>query len=89
MDNEVKLILFKVDTILISQIVELDAELGNPNCKLINPFEWKKGDSNEDYYLQPWIEATDQTELMVRSEDILTIADPLPEVIEKYLDLIK
>tara|TARA_B100001939_G_scaffold83404_1_gene71159 strand:- start:326 stop:595 length:270 start_codon:yes stop_codon:yes gene_type:complete len=87
MEREVKLILFKVDTVLITEIVELDAELGDPNCKLIKPLEWKKNKDNDDYSLNVWIEATDQEELMVRSEDILTIADPTPEVIEKYLEL--
>ena len=37
--------------------------------------------------MKPWPKATNQTELMIRSEDILTIADPKPEVIEKYLEL--
>ena len=26
---------------LISEIVEVDAELGNPNCKLIKPYVYK------------------------------------------------
>jgi hypothetical protein len=37
--------------------------------------------------MKPWIEASGQTEYMIRSSDILTIADPTPEVIEKYLEL--
>tara|TARA_B100002019_G_scaffold279877_1_gene282228 strand:- start:421 stop:687 length:267 start_codon:yes stop_codon:yes gene_type:complete len=85
--EEVKLILFKVDTVLITKIVELDAELGDPNCKLLNPLEWKKNDADDEYSLTTWIEASGQEEFMVRSEDILTIADPTPEVIEKYLEL--
>ena len=87
MSENVKLVLFKIDTVLITEIVELDAELGDPNCKLIKPLEWKENKDNDDYSLNVWIEATDQEELMVRSEDILTIADPTPEVIEKYLEL--
>jgi hypothetical protein len=87
MDKVVKLVLFKVDTVLITEVVELDSELGDPNCKLINPLEWKKNDNDDNYSLRTWIGATNQTELMVRSEDILTIADPTPEVIEKYLEL--
>ena len=47
--EEVKLILFKVDTVLITKIVELDAELGDPNCKLLNPLEWKKNDADDEY----------------------------------------
>jgi|TARA_Y100000389_G_scaffold203181_1_gene250760 hypothetical protein len=87
MSKQVKLILFKIDTVLITEVVELDAQLGDPNCKLINPLEWKKNDEGEEYSLKTWIEATNQTELMVRAEDILTITDPLPEVVEKYLEL--
>jgi hypothetical protein len=35
----------------------------------------------------PWPKATNQRELMIRAEDILTIADPTEEVIAKYLEL--
>ena len=87
MSEKVKLVLFKVDTVLITEVVELDSELGDPNCQLIKPLEWKKNENDDGYSLGTWIDATDQTELMVRSEDILTIADPTPEVIEKYLEL--
>ena len=87
MDKVVKLVLFKVDTVLITEVVELDAELGDPNCKLIKPLEWKKNENDDEYSLITWIEASGQDEFMVRSEDILTIADPTPEVIEKYLEL--
>ena len=87
MQKNVKCLLLKVDTVLISEVVEIDAELGNPNCKLINPCLWKKRESSDEFYLEPWIEASNQKELMIRSEDILTIADPTPEVIEKYLEL--
>ena len=36
----------------------------------------------------PWkADITNQTEFMIRSEDILTIADPSDAVIEKYQEL--
>ena len=38
--------------------------------------------------MKPWrSDITDQTEFMIRSDEILTIADPTPEIIEKYLEL--
>ena len=38
--------------------------------------------------MKPWkSEVTNQKEFMIRSEDILTIADPAPEVIAKYKEL--
>ena len=82
MAKEIKCILVDVDNVLISEIEEVDAELGNPNCKLINPVKFESREK-----MKPLLEASNDTEYMIRSEDILTIADPTPEVIAKYLEL--
>jgi predicted HAD superfamily phosphohydrolase YqeG len=82
MTKEIKCILVDVDNVLISEIEEVDAELGNPNCKLINPIKFESLEK-----MKPLLEASNDTEYMIRSEDILTIADPTPEVIAKYLEL--
>ncbi len=82
MDKTIKCLLLDVDNVIISEVVEVDAELGDPNCKLINPYQFFSEDD-----MRPWPKVTNQTELMIRSEDILTIADPKPEIIEKYLEL--
>ena len=82
MERNVKCLLLKVDTILITEIVEVGSELGEPDCKLINPYRFFGEDD-----LQRWPEVTNQTELMIHSDSILTIADPTPEIVEKYLEL--
>ena len=82
MAKDIKCILVDVDNVLISEIEEVDAELGNPNCKLINPVVFESLDK-----MKPLVEASKDTEFMIRSEDILTIADPAPEVIAKYIEL--
>ena len=82
MDKSIKCLLMDVDNVLISEVVEVDAQLGDPNCRLVNPYLFKTIDD-----MIPWPKATNQRELMIRSEDILTIADPTEEVIEKYLEL--
>ena len=83
MTKEIKCILIDVDNVLISEIEEIDAELGNPNCKLIKPYLFNSIDD-----MKPWkYEITNQIEFMIRSEDILTIADPSDAVIEKYQEL--
>ena len=82
MAKEIKCILVEVDKLLISEIEEVDAELGNPNCKLINPVVFESLDK-----MKPLVEASDDVEFMIRSEDILTIASPTKEVIKKYIDL--
>ena len=83
MEKVIKCILIDVDNVLISEIVEMDAEIGDPNCKLINPLLFINIDD-----MKPWkSDVTNQTEFMVRAEDILTIADPTGTVIDKYLEL--
>jgi len=76
----------KVDTVLITEIVEVGSELGEPDCKLINPYILKKEITSE-YSLEPWLDFTNQKELMIHSDSILTIADPTPKIVEKYLEL--
>tara|TARA_S200000501_G_scaffold96440_1_gene89722 strand:- start:37 stop:285 length:249 start_codon:yes stop_codon:yes gene_type:complete len=79
----IKCVLIDVDNVLITEIVEIDAEIGEPNCKLIKPYLFKDIDD-----MKPWkANITNQTEFMIRSEDILTIADPTGTVIDKYTEL--
>ena len=82
MERNVKCLLLKVDTVLITEIIEVGSELGEPDCKLINPYQFLSIDD-----MRPWPEVTNQTELMIHSDSILTIVDPKPEIIEKYLEL--
>ena len=79
MDKIVKCVLIDTDNVLITEIVEMDAEIGDPNCKLINPLLFNSLDD-----MKPWKgDVTNQTEFMIRAEDILTIADPTGTVIDK------
>ena len=79
----IKCVLVDVDTVLIAEVIEMDAEIGDPNCKLIKPYLFNSIDD-----MKPWkYEITNQTEFMIRSEDILTIADPSDAVMEKFLEL--
>jgi len=82
MAKAIKCILVEVDKLLISEVEEIDAELGNPNCKLTNPVVFESLEK-----MKPLIEASSDIEFMIRSEDILTIADPTSEVIAKYKEL--
>ncbi len=83
MDKVIKCILLDVDNVIITEITEIDAEIGEPNCKLVNPLLFTSIDD-----MRPWkADVTNQTEFMIRAEDILTIADPTGTVIDKYLEL--
>ena len=78
----IKCVLVDVDTVIISEVVEIDAELGNPNCKLTNPVVFESLEK-----MKPLLEASNDTEYMIRSEDILTIADPTGAVTDRYKEL--
>ena len=84
MVNPIKCLLLDVDNVIISEVEEMGAEIGDPDCKLIKPYLFESIDD-----MKPWPKATEQTELMIRSDSILTIADPTKEVIAKYLELTK
>jgi hypothetical protein len=80
---------------LISQIEEVTTELGEPDCKLVNPFiittsEEKITMQEGVAVLRPWLlNITKDDIFMISSDKILTLADPMPTLLEKYLDLIK
>ena len=78
----IKCVLVDVDNVLITEVVEVMAELGEPDCKFINPYRFVDIDN-----MTPWLTASNQTEFMLRSEDILTIAEPTQEVIDRYTEL--
>ena len=70
---------------LVSQIEEVGADIGQPDCKLTEPFI--VGDDNT---LSPWlVESTNQSVFMLSSDKILTLVDPKPTLLEKYQDLLK
>jgi hypothetical protein len=70
---------------LLTQIEEIGADIGQPDCKLINPFSIKDGQILEPFLLG----MTKQNTFMMSSDKILTLADPTPTLLEKYEDLIK
>jgi|TARA_B100000965_G_scaffold398575_1_gene416916 hypothetical protein len=81
-DKVVKCVLLNVDNVLITEIEEVMPEPGEPDCRLVNPYLFVSEDD-----MKPWVQASNQKEYMVRSDDILTIADPTQEVIDKYIEL--
>lgn len=71
--------------ILISKIEEVGADIGEPDCKLIDPHTVTK-----DGTLEPWLlNVTREDTFMISSEKILTLTSPTPTLLEKYEDLIK
>ena len=80
-----KILVFTDQTLLISQIEEVGADIGEPDCKLTEPFV-----INSDGSLSPWlIDITNNNQFMMSSDKILTLVDPKPTLLEKYQELLK
>ena len=86
MDRLVKIIHLTTNQNLISELVEVaPMDIGAPDCKLVNPFIIK-----EEQVLEPWLlNVTKDDIFMISSDKILTLADPTPTLLEKYIDLTK
>ena len=75
--------------LLISQIEEVAAvDIGQPDCKLVNPFiiNTESGQT----ILAPYLNSVTRDEaFMIGSDKILTLVEPTPTLLEKYLNLTK
>ena len=70
--------------ILISQIEEVGADIGEPDCKLVEPYII----DTSTLELEPWLlNLTMQNEFMMSSDKILTLAEPTSKLLKKYEDL--
>ena len=83
--SEIQCIVLIDKTILISRILAVVSELGEPDCKLIFPYQVINGQ------LIPWLsDFTDNTEdIMISSDKILTLVDPKQTLLNDYLELTK
>jgi hypothetical protein len=82
MEKIIKTLVLKSNLLIVCEIEELFADPSEPDCKLINPYQYSNGE------FVRWPETTDQTEIMIRSNDILTIVDPNAEIVSQYLKLL-
>jgi len=66
-------------TILISEIDEVLAEIGQPDCKLINPCIIIDGKVSK------WMsDLTPNKEMFISSDKILTLVDPTSKLLFEY-----
>ena len=84
MAKTVKIVTLVSQQLLISEIEEVAAVVpGEPDCKLINPYIIKN-----ELVLEPWLlNVTKDDIFMMSSDKILTLVDPTPTLLEKYIDL--
>ena len=85
MEQEIKILVLVNDVFIIAQAEEVAAlDVGDPNCKLIAPYKVNPLDGE----LHPWLsEVTDDTEVMMSSDKILTLVEPHKSLVDSYLKL--
>jgi len=70
---------------LITEIEEVLVDFGEPNCKLIKPYL-----ISDDGSLSPWLkEITNDEEIMMSSDKILTLVEPNGKLLDEYTKLVK
>ena len=70
--------------ILIAEIDEVLADIGQPDCKLINPCVIV------DEKLSRWLsDLTINKEMFMSSDKILTLVDPTPKLLNDYIQFVR
>ena len=88
----IKVLVLKNDSkVLVTKIREVQAiEIGEPNCELEDPVEFRLGEEDWKDRLQRWPGkgVTHQYKCMISSDAILTVVDPEPQLLKAYEELI-
>ena len=73
---------------LISQVEQVGADIGEPDCKLTKPYEVILEDDGKLFLLR-WLEgfASDDV-FMISSDKILTLSEPTMQILDSYKGLI-
>ena len=68
---------------LIATLEEVGTELGEPDCKLLERYVVTKEGT-----VEPWLlNITNQNEVMISSDKILTLVEPKTTLLAKYEDV--
>ena len=85
MEKTIKAIVLTNNKVLVSQIDDVGADVGEPDCKLTNPYILK-----DDGTMEPWLLSVSRQDIfMISSDKILTLTEPMPTLVEKYEELTK
>jgi len=69
---------------LISQVDQVGADIGEPDCKLTKPYEVILQEDGK-LFLTRWLEGfTPDDTFMMSSDKILTLAEPTQQILDSY-----
>ena len=83
MEQQIKILALTNGTLLISQIEEVAAvDIGDPNCKMTSPYVINGKE------MLPWLsDVTDDVDIMICSDKILSLVEPHKSLVDTYLKL--
>jgi len=83
MEQQIKILALTNGTLLISQIEEVAAvDIGDPNCKMTSPYVINGKE------MSPWLsDITDDVDIMICSDKILSLVEPHKSLVDSYLKL--
>ena len=85
--KKVQILILKTEQVLISEVISVMQEIGEPDCKLIKPRLVVPGD-RPDKRVVPWLdEYTEQDVIMIRSDDVLTFVEPTTDLLDYYITI--
>lgn len=83
MQKNVQCLLLKTGQVIVSEVVEVQSEIGDPDCKLVKPYLLNQS----SFDMSPWLEFTEQDVILIRSDDVLTFAEPSKKILDNYLTI--
>lgn len=83
MESQILIIVLVNNLVLISKVEGIYAELGEADCKLLNPYL-----INSSLDFVPWLDQfSNSNEIQMSSDKILTMVEPKKSLLDKYLEL--
>ena len=84
--KNVKILILKNEKLIISEVVSVMQEIGEPDCKLIKPKLVIEGETPKERIIE-WLNFTKQDVIMIRSDDVLTFVEPTKDLLDYYLSI--
>ena len=81
MQKNVQCLYLKNNLLLIAEVVEIAADIGEPDCKLVKPYVVDQS----SLIIKPWLHFSPQDVILLRSDDILTMVEPNEKLKDEYL----
>ena len=84
--ENLKVLVLVTNELIVTQVEEVQSELGGPDCKLTEPFLYDQ----ENEILSPWLlNITTQNTFMLSSDKILTLVEPNSKIVKRYESVIE